>query len=160
MASQQQVVFKLDQEQYGIEITKVYYIERYQDILKIPNTPPYIEGVINLRGEVLPIYNLRKKFNLAHRNIDGETKIIITRANDTQIGFIVDSVSEIINIESELVEEAPDIVTGIHRKYISSIAKVEDRMIILLDVDLVLSEEEQVGVAQAIDTAQEAAVTE
>lgn len=148
----QQVVFKLNEEQYGIEIMKVYGIERHQEVLKIPNTPPYIEGVINLRGEVLPIYNLRKKFNLSHRNIDGETKIIITKANDTQIGFIVDSVSEIINLDEADIEETPQIITGIDRKYIKSIAKVNEKMIILLDVDLVLSEEEHKAVIEAAAT--------
>lgn len=160
MASQQQVVFKLDNEQYGIAIMKVYGIERFQEILNIPNTPSYIEGVINLRGEVLPIYNLRKRFNLAHREVDGDTKIIITKANDLQVGFIVDSVSEIINIDEEQIEATPNIITGIDRKYINSIAKIEDRMIILLDVDLVLSEEEYEGIKGSTSGVTEAAVTQ
>lgn len=148
----QQVVFRLDDESYGVAIMKVYGIEKFQEILKIPNTPTYIEGVINLRGEVLPIYSLRKKFNLDEKAVDGETKIIITRANDMQVGFIVDSVSEIINIEDDVIEEAPRIITGIDRKYIRSIAKVNERMIILLDIDLILSEEE-------LEAAKEAATT-
>ncbi|WP_105618214.1 chemotaxis protein CheW [Vallitalea okinawensis] len=148
----QQVVFRLDNESYGVAIMKVYGIEKFQEILKIPNTPTYIEGVINLRGEVLPIYNLRKKFNLEEKAVDGETKIIITKANDMQVGFIVDSVSEIINIEDDVIEEAPKIITGIERKYIRSIAKVNERMIILLDIDLILSEEE-------LEAAKEAAVS-
>lgn len=149
MASTQQVIFKLDDESYGVGIMKVYGIERYQEILKIPNTPTYIEGVINLRGDVLPIYNLRKKFNLADKAINEDTKVIITKANDMQIGFIVDSVSEIITIDDENVESAPSIIAGVDRKYISSIAKVKDKMIILLDIDLILSDEELEAVKEA-----------
>lgn len=152
MASTQQVIFKLNNESYGVDIMKVYGIERYQEILKVPNTPTYIEGVINLRGDVLPIYNLRKKFNLESKAIDDDTKIIITKANDMQIGFIVDSVSEIITINDEDVEETPAIIAGVDRKYIKSIAKVKGNMIILLDIDLILSDEELVAVKEAAAT--------
>ena len=147
----QQVVFRIDEEEYGIDIMKVFVIEKYQEVVKVPNTPEYIEGVINLRGEVLPIYSLRKKFNLNKREIDDNTKVIVTYTNGMKIGFIVDSVQEILNINEENVEETPKIITGINRKYIKSLAKVDSRMIILIDIDKIISEEEQAELIQAAE---------
>ncbi|GKX30472.1 chemotaxis protein CheW [Vallitalea longa] len=142
MSTMQQVIFKLDKEEYGLDIMKVITIEKYQEVVKTPNTPEYITGIINLRGNVLPVYSLRKKFNLTEREVDENTKIIVTVTNNMKIGFIVDSVQEILNIEDDNIEEAPKIVTGINRKYIKSIAKMDKRMVILLDIDLIMSEEE------------------
>lgn len=143
MSTMQQVIFKLDKEEYGLDIMKVITIEKYQEVVKTPNTPEYITGIINLRGNVLPVYSLRKKFNLTEKEPDENTKIIVTVTNDMKIGFIVDSVQEILNIEDDNIEDAPKIVTGINRKYIKSIAKMDQRMVILLDIDLIISEEEQ-----------------
>ncbi len=95
MASLQQVIFKLDHEEYGLNIMQVNGIEKYQEVVKVPNSPKYIEGIINLRGEVLPIYSLRKKFNLEEKEVNEDTKIIVVNTNDMMIGFVVDSVSEI-----------------------------------------------------------------
>lgn len=143
MSTMQQVIFKLDKEEYGLDIMKVITIEKYQEVVKTPNTPEYITGIINLRGSVLPVYSLRKKFSLNEKEADENTKIIVTVTNNMKIGFIVDSVEEILNIEADNIEDAPKIVTGINRKYVKSIAKMEDRMVILLDIDLIISEEEQ-----------------
>lgn len=151
MSTMQQVIFKLDKEEYGLDIMKVITIEKYQEVVKVPNTPEYITGVINLRGGVLPIYCLRKKFNLQEKEADDNTKIIVTVTNGMKIGFIVDSVQEILNIEDENIEETPKIVTGINRKYIKSIAKVDDRMVILVDIDLVISEEEQFELGKVVE---------
>jgi purine-binding chemotaxis protein CheW len=147
----QQVVFKLDKEEYGLDIMNVYVIEKYQEVVKMPNTPEYIEGIINLRGEVLPIYSLRKKFNLQNKEINDQTKIIVTYTNDMKIGFVVDSVAEIVHIDEEVIEEAPKIVAGISRQYIKSVAKLEDRMVILLDIDKIVSEEEQAQLGQVVE---------
>ena len=153
MASFQQVIFKLDKEEYGLDIMKVHGIEKYQEVVTVPNSPEYIEGIINLRGEVLPVYSLRKKFNLEPKESDEETKIIVTNTNDMKIGFVVDSVVEILHIEDEQVENTPKIVTGISRRYIKSVAKVENRMIILVDIDLVVSDEELIELGEVIDEA-------
>ena len=150
MASLQQVIFRLDHEEYGLNIMQVNGIEKHQEVVKVPNSPKYIEGIINLRGEVLPIYSLRKKFNLEPKETDDETKIIVVNTNDMMIGFVVDSVSEILQIEEETIEQAPKIVTGINRKYIKSVAKQEGRMIILIDIDLIVSDEEKAELEEVI----------
>ncbi len=151
MTSLQQVIFSLDQEEYGLDIMKVNGIEKYQYLVKIPNTPKYIEGMINLRGDVLPIYSLRKKFNLEEKPVDEDTKIIVVNTHDMMIGFVVDSVSEILHINENAIEPAPKIVTGIHRRYITRIAKVEKRMIILIDIDLIVSDEEKIELEGALE---------
>ncbi|RRD93953.1 purine-binding chemotaxis protein CheW [Clostridiales bacterium COT073_COT-073] len=145
MAATKQVVFHLDNEEYGVDIMKVNVIEKYQEIVKVPNSPEYIEGIINLRGEILPIFSLRKKFKLANKPIDDNTKIIVVFLGDMKMGFIVDSVSQIINIEESQLEAAPRIVTGVSRRYIQSVAKVGERMIVLLNVDLILEDEERLS---------------
>ncbi len=151
MASLQQVIFKLDNEEYGLDIMKVSGIEKYQEVVKVPNSPEYIEGIINLRGEVLPIYSLRTKFNLVDKTPDDETKIIVVNTNDMKIGFVVDSVVEILNIDEENVEGAPKLVTGISRKYIKSVAKQDHRMIILIDIDLIVSDEEKIELGEVVE---------
>lgn len=151
MATLQQVVFKLDKEEYGLDIMKVNGIEKYQEVVKIPNSPDYIEGMINLRGEVLPIFSLRKKFNLTDKATDDDTKIIVAYTNNLKVGFVVDAVQEIMQIEESDVEPAPPIVTGIDRKYIKSIAKMEHRMVTLIDIDLIVTDEEKLSLGQAVE---------
>lgn len=151
MATLQQVVFKLDKEEYGLDIMKVNGIEKYQEVVKIPNAPDYIEGMINLRGEVLPIFSLRKKFKLIDKPTDDETKIIVAYTNDIKVGFVVDAVQEIMQVDEADVEEAPPIVTGIDRRYIKSVAKVEGRMVTLIDIDLVVTDEEKISLGQSIE---------
>ena len=150
MATLQQVVFRLDKEEYGLNIMKVNGIEKYQEVVKVPNAPEYIEGMINLRGEVLPIFSLRKKFNLTDKPHDDATKIIVVNTNGIKVGFVVDSVEEILQIDEEVIELAPAIVAGINRKYIKSVAKVEQRMIVLIDIDLVVTDEEKISLGEVI----------
>ncbi|PKM54969.1 Chemotaxis protein CheW [Petrocella atlantisensis] len=150
MATLQQVVFRLDKEEYGLNIMKVNGIEKYQEVVKVPNAPEYIEGMINLRGEVLPIFSLRKKFNLTDKPHDDDTKIIVVNTNGIKVGFVVDSVEEILQIEEEVIEVAPAIVAGINRKYIKSVAKVDQRMIVLIDIDLVVTDEEKISLGEVI----------
>lgn len=151
MAILQQVVFRLDKEEYGLDIMKVNGIERYQEVVNIPNSPEYIEGMINLRGEVLPIFSLRKKFNLRDKDVDDDTKIIVAYTNNIKVGFVVDAVREILQIDEEDVEAAPPIVTGIHRRYIRSVAKVADRMVTLIDIDLIVTDEEKISLGEVVE---------
>lgn len=152
MGSIQQVIFKLSDEEYGVDIMKVSGVEKHQEIVKVPNSPEYIEGIINLRGEVLPVYNIRKKFKLAAKEVDDNTKIVVINTNSMKIGFVVDAVSEIVHIDEDNIEQAPKIVTGISRKYIKSIAKQEGRMIILIDIDLIVSDEEYEKLEEVIES--------
>ena len=139
MAGRQLVVFNIDNEDFGVEITQVNEIIRPVEIFKVPNTPDFIEGLINLRGKVHTVINLRKRFKLTPREFDENTKIIISSVNSLVIGFIVDEVKEIIRLEDEDLESAPSALTGLKRKYINAIAKSGEKIVLLLDLEVALS---------------------
>lgn len=139
MANRRFVVFSLNEEEFGIDIAQVNIIERPLEIYKIPNTPEYVEGLINLRGKVHTVFNLRKRFHMPAREFDENTKIIIVEANSTLIGLIVDAVQEIVKVEDENIENTPKVLADLKRKYVSGLAKVDNRVILLLDLDVTLS---------------------
>ena len=138
------VIFKLGKEEYGIDIMKVVEIVHLQEIRKVPETPNYIEGIVNLRGDIYPIYNLRTRFNMQDDEADEDTKIIIIKGKETDVGFIVDNVSEILNISQNNIEDAPSIIASRReQEYINGVAKEEGRMIVLLDIDKLVSDSDQ-----------------
>lgn len=145
------VIFKLENEEFGVEITDVREIIKPQQILKVPNAPSYIEGIINLRGRVHPVFNLRKKFHLENTDFDEMTKIVVVSVNEISVGFIVDDVSEILRIEEQNMEIPPNMIIGQHIKYIKSVGKIGDRMIIILDLGLILSEEEEKEIRELVN---------
>jgi purine-binding chemotaxis protein CheW len=153
MSSTQLVIFKLEGEEYGVDITTVNGINKATDfeIVKVPNSPEMLEGIINLRGKVNPIFNLRKKFNFVNKPIDENSKIVIVYIGDATVGFIVDEVTEILRLEEENIEVAPKAITGIDRKYITGVGKVDKRMIILLDLNRVLTEEEHETIKDVVN---------
>lgn len=152
MSMRQIVIFKLGREEYGIDIMKVVEIVLHQEIRSMPETPDYIEGIVNLRGDIHPIYNLRTRFNMEQEEPDENTKIIVIRTPGTNIGFIVDSVSEILNIATQNIEDPPMIVSsGADQAYISGVAKEEGRMIVLLDVDKLVTKKDQKVINEIIE---------
>ena len=139
----QLVSFGLDNEEYGVEVLKVREIIRMTPITKMPNAPPYVEGVINLRGVVVPIISMRKRFNLIENDFDSHTRIMVMDVAGGLTGYIVDGVSEVIRIPSSDIQPAPTIVSGnIGQDYITGVINHADRMLILMDVDRMFSENE------------------
>jgi len=143
MAELQFVVFRLGKEEYGVNIMQVKEIVTYKEPTKVPNTPDFIEGIINLRGQIIPIVSLKKRFNISGELINDETRIIVMNLDSKQVGFIVDAASEVRTISEEDIENAPDIVAGIERKYITGIGKIGEKILILLDLDKLFSKEEK-----------------
>lgn len=140
----QLVSFILDKEEYGVEVLKVREIIRMPNITRVPNTPPYVEGVINLRGKVIPIISLRKRFNLDSAESDGRTRIMVMDMTNELTGFIVDSVAEVIRITSGEIQPAPPVVSGsVDQEYLSGVVNREDRLLVLLDLERLFSQEEQ-----------------
>jgi purine-binding chemotaxis protein CheW len=121
----------------------VQEIIRMMDITKVPRAPDFVEGVINLRGKVIPIIDLRKRFGLSTRDHDKHTRIIVIEINNMIVGFVVDSVSEVLRIPASTVEPPPPVVSGLESEYISGVGKLEDRLLILLDLNKLLSGEER-----------------
>jgi purine-binding chemotaxis protein CheW len=134
---QQLVTFRLGDEEYGVDILKVHEIDRMMDITEVPNAPACVEGVINLRGKVIPVINLRTKFGLPAREADNRTKIVVVDIG-TSAGMIVDSVSEVLRISSDIVEPPPAMATGVGSEYIRGVGKLKDRLLILLDIEKLL----------------------
>lgn len=138
----QLVVFKLGREEYGISILQVQEIKRMTDITRVPHTPQYIKGVINLRGSVLPVLDLRKRLNLPPQEDNEDTRIIIVKVEDITVGMIVDSVSEVTAINRENIEPPNAVVGGVAANYLSGVGKQDDRLLILVNL------EEIIGIGQ------------
>lgn len=139
----QLVTFSIGEEEFGVDILKVQEIIRTMEITKVPRAPEFVEGVINLRGKVIPIIDLRRRFGLDSREHDKHTRIIVIEINNMIVGFVVDSVSEVLRIPANTVEPPPPVVAGLESEYISGVGKLEDRLLILLDLDRLLSGEER-----------------
>lgn len=138
-----QVIFALGNEEYGLDIMLVNAIEKYTDMVKIPNAPSYISGIINLRGDVIPVFSLRRKFGLPDKEKDDNSKLIVTKSHDILMAYEVDLVKEIIEIPSENLSETPVIVKNSNTAYIKCVANISGRMILLLDHDGIISTKEK-----------------
>ena len=143
----QLVTFSIGGEEFGFDILKVMEIIRTKEITKVPKAPEFVEGVINLRGTVIPIIDLRRRFGLEPKAGDTDTRIIVIEINGMTVGFVVDSVSEVLRIPANTVEPAPAVVSGLDSDYISGVGKLEDRLLILLDLDKLLSSEDMENLA-------------
>lgn len=134
------LVLKIDNEEYGIDIRKITtIIEKDMKIARVPKLPDFIKGVINLRGEIIPVISLRLKFGLSQDVFDPDTRIIIVRFNDIMVGLIVDLVSEVIELDDEAIESVTNFKGGLSKDFVTGIGKVNGRMITLLNVEKLVS---------------------
>jgi purine-binding chemotaxis protein CheW len=145
-----QVIFKLGNEEYGLDIMLVNAIEKYVDLVRIPNAPTYIRGIINLRGDIIPVFSLRKKFGLPEKEIDNNTKLIVTKTHDILMAYEVDEVKEILEIPLSNISETPVIVKGPDTAYMKAVANINGRMLVLLDHNGIISETEKVHIESII----------
>ena len=136
------VLFGINDIACGVDSSQVHEIVKFQEISKVPNMPKFIEGMINLRGKVIPIVNLNRRFELGETPINKKTKIIITKIDETFIGFLVNEVSEITKFSSENLEEPSEILRKINNTYIKCVGIIEERIIIILDFAAILSDNE------------------
>ncbi|HEY9165606.1 MAG TPA: chemotaxis protein CheW [Candidatus Kryptonia bacterium] len=139
----QLVSFVVEHEEFGVDILKVQEIIRTVDITRVPKAPAFVEGVINLRGKIVPVIDLRKRFGIDAKEKDNETRIIVVELTDKVVGFLVDKVKEVIRVEKSIIEPPPELTTSVSANYITGVAKLQDRLLILLDLDKVLSSDEQ-----------------
>jgi purine-binding chemotaxis protein CheW len=138
----QLVSFKVGMEEFGVNILYVQEINRMIQITKVPNTPDFVEGIINLRGRIIPVIELRTKLGIEKKPYDKETRIIVVEIEQKTVGFIVDSVSEVLRIPSNILEAPPSITNGVNSEFIKSIVKLENKLIILIDLESILSMDE------------------
>jgi purine-binding chemotaxis protein CheW len=142
-SEKQFVVFNLLDEEFCIDIMSVVEIIRLQDITKLPDAPEFVEGIINLRGKIIPVIDLKKRFNLEKIGTDDNTRIIITNIDNKTTGFIVDNVTEVLRLSADAIAPLDNEVVGIDKDYISGIGKLEKRMLIILDLNKILSKNEK-----------------
>ncbi|GAB6185265.1 chemotaxis protein CheW [Thermopirellula anaerolimosa] len=138
----QLVSFRLGQEEYGVEITKVQEIILMGEITKVPQTPEYIKGLINLRSSVIPIVDLRLRFGLPPQDTSDETRIMVVNVRGKTIGIIVDAVSEVLRINKDQIAPPPPTVAGLGREYLTGLVKLDKRLLILLDIERILDEQD------------------
>lgn len=148
MGEKQYVIFKLGNEAYGVDIMNVKEICEYKESVRVPNTPKFIDGIINLRGDITPIVNLKKRFDLEDTGTNSDTRVIVIGIQNKQVGFVVDEASQVIRISEENMEPAPDLITGVDKKYITGVGKLEDKIVLLLDLEYILSDEEKRKIQQ------------
>jgi purine-binding chemotaxis protein CheW len=153
-ASQREVLaFKLGNEEYGISTLKVQEIRGYDTVTTIANAPDYIKGVVNLRGVIVPIVDLRVRFNTGTPTFDQFTVVIVLNIGSHVIGAVVDSVSDVTTLEAGQIKPAPQMGTAVNTSYLEGIATLDERMLILLDIDKLMSSEEM-GLIRATTIAQ------
>ncbi|PKH26385.1 chemotaxis protein CheW [Enterobacterales bacterium CwR94] len=139
---QEYLIFTLGNEEYGIEILKVQEIRGYDRVTRIPNAPDFITGVTNLRGVIVPIVDLRVKFNLGTHEIDSDTVIIVLNLNDRVVGIVVDGVSDVVSLNVDQIKPAPDFSATLSTKYLLGLGLLNERMLILVDIEKLLNSEE------------------
>jgi purine-binding chemotaxis protein CheW len=135
----QVVSFALGNEEYGVDIAQVQEINRMVTITHVPRAPHFMEGVINLRGQLIPIIDLRTRFGMPRTEHTKNTRIVVTEIGTKRVGMVVDSVSEVLRLPVEQIEDAPDMIAGVDTEYIRGVGKMNDRLIIMLDLGRVIS---------------------
>ena len=147
--SNEYLTFTLGKEEYGIEILKVQEIRSYEAVTHIANAPEFIKGVVNLRGIIVPIVDMRIKFNLGKAEYDQFTVVIILNVAGRVVGMVVDSVSDVITLSAEQMKPAPDFSSSFDTEYITGLGTVEERMLILVDIEKLMCGSDMALVEQA-----------
>ncbi|QTN00591.1 chemotaxis protein CheW [Sediminibacillus dalangtanensis] len=127
------IIFQLKQQQYGVDIQQVRSIERLVDVTEVPNTSDFIKGIINLRGQVIPIIDLKERLNLGKQDYSEETRVLIIEIEGVTAGLIVDEAKDVIDIDPEIIDPTPSMAGGVHSEFLRGVAKLEDRLLIMLD---------------------------
>ncbi|WP_088103643.1 chemotaxis protein CheW [Halalkalibacter urbisdiaboli] len=134
------IVFQLKDQEYAIEVDYIQSIERMQPVTRIPRTYPFVTGVMNLRGVITPIINLRKRFGIEDKEFDEATRILVLSKDDIEIGFIVDGANDVIDIPVEKIEPTPEVVGGVEAEYLRGVVKLDNRLFTLLNLEKVIQE--------------------
>jgi purine-binding chemotaxis protein CheW len=136
----QLVVFELGEERYGLDIATVYEIIRHQPVTAVPQAPSFVEGVINLRGRIIPVVDLRGRFGMLPGSLTKASRIVVCEAAGTRVGLVVDGVSEVLMVPSDAIEQTPEVASGYDTQYLRGIAKLGERLVILLDLTALFGE--------------------
>lgn len=146
----QLVTFVVGSEEFAIPILSVQEINRMMQITRVPQSPAFVEGVINLRGKIIPVVDLRRRFGHAQQDHTGDNRIIVVEVAGRVIGFSVDRVNEVLRISSGIVEPPPAMVCGMGSDYVQGVGKLDDRLLILLDLDRLFGSSEMLAATDAV----------
>lgn len=144
------IVFELKEQKYGIDIKEVHYIERLDNITGVPRTSAFIKGLINLRGQVVPVIDLQERLHIGEAAYTDETRVLIVKLQDVQLGLIVDRATDVIDIESKIIEPTPQIIGEVSSAFLKGVAKLESGLLVLLDLESILDLEELNEVQEVI----------
>ncbi len=148
MAEKQFVIFKLGEQNYCVDIMDIGGITEYKESTKIPESPYFVEGVINLRGSVIPIINLKKRFGIAEERKAEDCRVVLYNMNGTQIGFLVDEANQVIKLNSEDIDPTPEIIKGEDKHYIDGMGKMGEQIVIVINFAKILTDVELNQVTQ------------
>lgn len=136
------IVFQLGDESYGVPVDQVLSIERLETITRVPGTPSFIKGVINLRGVITPIIDLRKRFGFEKISDTESTRIVIVKVEELEVGLIVDAANDVVDIAKDQIESTPEIVNRVKAEYVEGVAKMDKRLLVMLNLTKVLNASE------------------
>ncbi|MFT8871344.1 MAG: chemotaxis protein CheW [Sporolactobacillus sp.] len=137
------ILFNLDSEAYGVSINQVLSIEKVESVSRVPGAPDFVEGVMNLRGSIIPVISMRRKFRMKDEAQTKETRIVIVQVDEIQVGLLVDAAKEVIDIDADKIEAAPEIVGGLKAEYIRGVYELdESHLLVLLDLHHVLNDQD------------------
>ncbi|MEO0511311.1 MAG: chemotaxis protein CheW [Planctomycetota bacterium] len=145
----QLVTFDVADEEYAVDIHTVHEINRMIELTRVPQAPNAVEGVINLRGRIIPVIDIRKRFGLEVSETTDASRIIVVEVGERVLGFLVDRVHEVLRINSSIVEPTPAMTSGVDADFISGVGKLEDRLIILLDLDKLFGDVSEIDLSAA-----------
>jgi purine-binding chemotaxis protein CheW len=140
----QLISFEVGDEEYGLEILRVKEVIRIREITRLPKAPRFVKGIINLRGDVIPIIDLRDRFGLEHAEYTAMTRVIVVDVENKLVGMVVDAASQVVRIPVDQIDPPPPIVGGLSAEYIKGVGKLDDRLVILLNIERILTVEEKV----------------
>lgn len=143
MSEKQFVIFKLGEQKYCVDIMYVGGITEYKGATKVPEAPYFVEGVINLRGSIIPIINLKRRFSIPETRLAEDCRVVLYNLEGTDVGFLVDEANQVIKIDSEDIDPTPDILKGEDKEYIDGVGKVGQEIVIVLDLAKILTEGER-----------------
>ena len=146
--SKQMIIFDIGQEKFGVKITRIHEINRMTEITELPDTSRYFAGIINLRGDIISVVDLRKRLGLENVENTEDTRIIVVEYQDDDVGLIVDAVSEVLHIDEEEVEDPPQSMVGIKNDYLTGVVKIDDNIVNILDLDNLLESDEEIELEQ------------
>ncbi|WP_017472389.1 chemotaxis protein CheW [Amphibacillus jilinensis] len=151
MSTEKYIVFQLKGQEYGASIQQIVSIERLQEVVSLPQVSTFIEGITKLRGEVIPVIDLKKRMDLPDSEQTDQSRMLVSLVDDLSVGFIVDEASDVIDIDQSIIEPAPTTIKGVNANFLHGVAKLDDRLLLLIDLAYVLNYEQLNEVKQVVE---------